>query len=155
MNASELIRDALQDIGLVAAENPIDGEETVSAIRYLNRLMAAKVHLGLGYTEVVTGGDDITTPEYSWEWMQKALAIKLAPRFGTLDSYSFLKEDEVNAYSTVLLATQQISPPQLMSTVPMGSGNGYLSDCGNGFYTETDNGVLSETNQQIVVEDDT
>jgi hypothetical protein len=155
MNASELIRDSLQDIGLVAAENPIDGEETVSAIRYLNRLMAAKVHLGLGYTEVVSGGDDITTPEYSWEWMQKALAIRMAPRFGQLDSYAFLKADEKEAYSTVLLATQQIGPPQLSGNVPLGSGNGYLSNCSNSFYTETDDGVLSETNQQIVVEDDT
>lgn len=155
MNAAELIRDSFQDIGLVAAENPIDGEKTVAAIRYLNRMMAAKLHLGLGYTEIVSAGDSITAPEYAWEWMQKSLAIKMAPRFGQLDSYVHLKEDEQEAFSTVLLATQSIGPPELSGNVPLGSGNHRAHGCGHGFYQESDDGVLSETGQQIVVEDGT
>lgn len=156
MNANELIRDALQDIGRVAAEQPITGDEGATAIRYLNNLMYSKVHLGLGYTVVTNGSDTITTPAYAWEWMIKALAVRLAAQFGQLESYGAIKQDEKNAYSIVLSSTGRLSPPQLSGNVPYGSGN---RDTGDGyskkFYTETDDGVLTETNQQIIVEDDT
>ena len=71
-----------------------------TAIRYLNNLMYAKDHLGLGYTTITAASQEITTPAYSWLWMVKTLAIKLAPQFGQLDSYLVLKADEKDAFRT-------------------------------------------------------
>jgi hypothetical protein len=155
MIASELIRDAYQEIGKQASEQAITGDMGATAIRYLNRLMAAKSHLGLGFTEVAQASDIITTPEYTFEWMVKALAIRLIPQFGQLDSYLIVKNDEKEAYSSVLLGTQRISPPEFTSNVPFGSGNRDSSSYSKRFYSESDDGLLTETNQQIIVEDDT
>lgn len=127
---------------------------TNTAIRYLNRLMSSKSHLGMGYTDIVKGSDEITSPSYSWEWMVCALSIRLAPQFGRLDSYSALESDEQEAYSTVLLGAQKITPPQVSSNVPLGSGNKCPGDSRySDFYTETDDGILSQENQIIVTED--
>lgn len=155
MNASELIRDAYQEIGKSAAEQTIGGDMMQTAIRYLNNLMYAKDYLGLGYTEVTDGADAITTPAYSWEWMVKALAVRLAPQFGVQENYMQLKEDENQAWSTVLISLSRISPPTFTGNVPLGSGNKRPGTYTGRFYTEADNGLLTETNQDIVVEDDT
>ena len=156
MIANELIRDAFQEIGKAAAEQSITGDMTNTAIRYLNNLMAAKDYIIVDYTTVTSGDTPITTPAYCWMWMIKALAIKLAPQFGQLESYVSLKEDEKELWMSVLIGMQNIPPPQLNGNVPLGSGNkcpgqGYLKK----YYTESDDGILTETNQTIIAEDDT
>lgn len=155
MQALELIRDAYQEIGRQASEQEITGDMGQTAIRYLNRMMAAKSYYALSYTEIANTSDEITTPEYTWEWMVKNLAIKLAPQFGTLESYGALVEDADEAWSTVLIYLSRISPPQLNGNVPYGSGNKRPGNWSRKFYPETDNGVLTEGNAEIVVEDGT
>lgn len=155
MKASDLIRDAYQEIGKGAAEQAISPDMTQTAIRYLNNLMYAKDYMGLGYTEVTAGSDEITTPAYSWLWMVKALAVKLCPQFGIQENYAQLKADEKEAWSTVLISLSRISPPTFAGTVPKGSGNRKRGYYESPYYSESDNGLLTETNQDIVVEDAT
>lgn len=155
MKASELIRDAYQEIGKAAAEQSISGDMLDTAIRYLNNLAYSKDYILTGYTTVTDGDTEITTPAYTWLWFIKALAIKLAPQFGQLESYSFLKADESDAWSTVLISLQRIPPPQLNGNVPYGSGNRMSGSRSRKFYPESDDGLLTETNQDIIAEDDT
>lgn len=155
MKASELIRDAYQEIGKVAAEQSISGDMLDTAIRYLNNLAYSKDYILTGYTTVVDGDTEITTPAYTWLWLVKALAIKLAPQFGQLDSYTLLKSDESEAWSTVLISLQRIPAPQLNGNVPCGSGNRMPGSRDTQYYRESDDGLLTETNQDIIAEDET
>ena len=150
MKAGELISQTFLLIGKVDAEQPIDGPEYKTAIFKLNNIMFSKAHLGLNYSEVIDSNDDITSPNWSWRWMTAALAKDLAPEFGRLESYAYIDEQERDGYRTVLLATQKIDPPELMSTVPRGSGNTCPGDYSSRFYSETDGGILSPTGQQLV-----
>ena len=153
MLASELIRDAYQEIGKSAAEQPISGDMTETAIRYLNNLVFSKNHVAMGYTEVTSGADEITSPAYTWMWMVKALAVKLCPQFGVQENYMQLKEDEAEAWDSVLIALVRISAPSVSGNVPVGSGNKTPGNNEADFYAETDSGILTESNQDVVVED--
>lgn len=155
MIASELIQDAFLEIGKVAAEQPITGDETATAIRYLNNLAYSKAHILTGYTVITAGSDELTTSDTFNMWFVKALAIKLAPQFGQLESYVPLKEDEKCAWQAVLIQNSRIPAPELNGNVPYGSGNRTSGGYTDRFYKESDSGVLTEQNAQIIVEDDT
>ena len=155
MNAEELFRRSYQLIGKGAAEQPISGDMAATAIQYLNDLMYSKDHMGMGYTEVTTGTDPITTPAYTWKWMRVALALELAPEFGVVENTMMLEQQKKEAWSTVLLSLQRISAPTIAGTVPVGSGNRRPGCYDSPYYSESDDGVLTETNQEIAVEDDT
>jgi len=154
MLANELIRDAYQEIGKVAAQQPITGDETMTAIRYLNNLMYSKSHIIQDYTVVTSGSDEITTPDVFNMWMIKALAIKLAPQFGQLESYMAIKEDATEAWNSVLIQLQSIPAPQPNGNTPYGSGNRKTGRDAK-YYRESDNGVLTEQGVGIAVEDAT
>ena len=154
MLASELIRDAYQEIGKVAAQQSITGDETATAIRYLNNLMYSKAYIIVDYTVVESASDEITTPAVFNMWLIKALAIKLSTQFGQLESYLALKEDETEAWQSVLIQLQRIPAPQLNGNVPLGSGNKMPGNRTSNYYRESDNGVLTEQNATIIVEDD-
>lgn len=155
MLASELIRDAYQEIGKVAAEQPISGDETATAIRYLNNIAYSKAHIITNFTVVTDAGDEITSSDAFNLWFVKALARKLAPQFGQLDSYQFLYDDEKEAWQSVLITNSRIPAPQVNGNTPYGSGNRTSGGYADRFYSETDNGVLTEQNSQVIVEDDT
>jgi len=156
MIASDLIRDAYLEIGKSAAEQPITGDETLTAIRYLNNIAYSKAHIITDYTVIESASDEITSSDSFNLWFIKALAIKLAPQYGQLESYLPLKEDEKDAWQSVLIANSRIPAPQLNSNVPYGSGNRSSSNgYSDRFYKESDDGVLTEQNAQIIVEDDT
>ena len=154
MNAEQLFRRSFQLIGKGAAEQTITGDMANTAIYYLNNLMYSKDHMGMGYTEVANGTDNITTPAYTWKWMTVALALEMAPEFGVTENAMMLDQMKKQAWSTVLLSLQRISAPTLAGTVPRGSGN-YSPGYDSAFYSETDSGILTETNQDIIVEDGT
>lgn len=155
MLASDLIRDAYQEIGKVASQQPITGDDTATAIRYLNNLVYSKAHIITDYTVVDSGSDEITTPDVFNLWLIKALAIKLSPQYGTLEGYGPLKEDESEMWNSVLIQLSRIPAPQLNNNVPYGSGNKMPGSHTDRFYPEADNGVLSEQNATIIVEDGT
>ena len=75
--------------------------------------------------------------------------------FDKLQKCDLLKEDESDAYSTVLLLAQRIGPHQFSGNVPLGSGNRRPGQYSGRYYTESDAGLLTETNQEIIAEDDT
>ena len=152
MLANELIRDAYQEIGKVAAEQPITGDETATAIRYLNNLIYSKAHIITDFTVVTAGSDEITTPDVFNQWLIKALAIKLSTQFGMLESYMPLKEDEKDSWQAVLIQLSRIPAPELNGNVPYGSGNKSPGSYTDRYYQESDNGVLTEQNGNIVVE---
>lgn len=151
--ASTLIRDAYLDIGKGASQQSIKPHMTEAAITALNDLMYECIY-SLGYTEIVSASDEITTPAYTWRWMRKALAVDLAPEFGILESYALLERQKADAWAKVLLRVSAIPAPEIMDTVPMGSGNVEPGETWQ-YYEETDNGVLSEDNAIIIVEDAT
>lgn len=152
MIASDLIQDAFLEIGKNAAEQPLIGAETATAIRYLNNLAYSKAHILTDYTVINSGSDELTTSDTFNMWFVKALAIKLAPQFGQLESYMMLKEDEKDAWQAVLIQNSRIPAPQLNGNVPYGSGNKTPGSNTDKFYPETDSGVLTEQNAQIIVE---
>lgn len=154
MKASSLINQAFSDIGKKANENPISGQEMQDAIDALNLMMYSYSRSGLGYTEVTSSSDDITTPAYSWLWMRKKLAQLLAPEYGRLESYVFLDTQEKDAYAAVRIAVGRIGPPQLDGRVPIGSGNQSPGAWEDRFYQESDAGILTQTNQDIITEDE-
>lgn len=153
MNAQQLFEDAYFEIGRLAGEQPLQPNESQAAIRKLNQLMYQYAFLNLGYTEITSGGEDITTPSYSWNWLTLKLALALAPQFGRLESYDVLRSEESDAYDIVLLSTGGIPAPTMTANVPIGSGNKYPGWCADNYYQESDDGILSEQNQTIVTED--
>ena len=155
MNASEVIKSAYIKIGKLAAEQSLSGADTQTAIEYLNDLMYSISYLGLSYTEVTAGSDEITTEAYAWKWMKNQLALELAPEFGVLESYAAIERMASEGWSAIIVATSRIGPPQLSGNVPRGSGNMSPGNRESKYYSETDSGILTETNQEIIVEDDT
>lgn len=153
MKAQELFENAYFEIGRLAGEQPLQPNESQAAIRKINALMYEYSHLNLGYTEITSGGDDVTTPSWSWNWLTLRLSIALSAQFGRLESYDVVKAEEKDAYNTVLSSAIRIPPPQLNGNVPYGSGNRNSVWCQPKYYSESDDGILSEQNQTIVTED--
>lgn len=152
--ASEIIRDALQEINVQAAEQPIQPNEFASAVRYLNRMMTAWEAKGiaLGYTIVSSPADEITVPDGAIEGVILNLAIKLAPQFDMPVSMD-LRQNAKDAYQSVLKLsiTQPLS--QYPSTLPIGSGNeGDSLDSLQHFYETDENVLLAETTGTLVQE---
>lgn len=127
MLAEEWIRDAYQESGAQAAEQPLTADMTSTAIRYANRMMFAKDYLGLGYTVIDSLSDEVTIPPYAEEWAVLGLAVKLCPQRGEFAASQELKDNAREAYQEMLKhVTLDIAqtPP---SYLPMGSGNQDLS----------------------------
>lgn len=154
MKAEELIRDALQEIGQQAAEQPVQPDEMATGIRYLNRLMLGVAYLGLGYTVITSNSQTVTIPTYAQEWAVLALAARLIPQFPSVDdsTKADIRENLKNAWNNLLLqngAEPEMSYPY---TLPVGSGN---EDCltSTRFYPEDDNNILQESGDDILLED--
>ena len=154
MTAAELIKQALLEIKGTAAEQAVQGATFETAALRLNILVYSTPEIP-NYTVVNSGTDSITAPAYSWRWLIKALALDLAPQFGTLENYLAIESDKKTAWQAISRTIVRLSPPQLMDTVPMGSGNKSPGGNYRKFYTETDDGLLSESNTNIILEDGT
>ncbi len=150
MNAEEWIRDALQEIGQQAAEQPLSPDQTQTGIRYANRLMRAKAPLGLGYTVIDSGSDEITIPAYAEEWAVKALAVRLASQFASYEGLAELKMDEMEAFKDVLRNQPIDISMSMPEGVPVGSGNQQF--CTPTFYPADPNLELTETGDYVEVE---
>lgn len=154
MKASKLFELALRKFGRLAAEQPIQPSESQTCIDTLNLMMYEYAYLGLGYTEISSDGDDITTPNYSWNWLTTALAVELAPEFNRLDNYSVLIGQRDDSFEVVLRSQETIPPPELTSNTPMGIANRRFGWCESAYYYETDDGILTEQNDIIITEDE-
>jgi len=102
MKAEELIRDALQEIGQLAAEQPITADQYATGIRYANRMFLQHNYLGLGFTVLSSSADTVTIPTYAEEWAVKSLGVRMAGQYGAYDGLGDLKSDARDAYNLML-----------------------------------------------------
>ncbi len=150
MKAEDWIRDALQELGQQAAEQPLTADQIQTGIRYANRLMRAKAPLGLGYTVISSASDEVTIPPYAEEWAVKALAVRLASQFAAYDGLGELKMDEMEAFKDVLRNTPVDISMSMPEGLPIGSGNDQF--CAPTFYPADPNLELTETGSYVEVE---
>jgi hypothetical protein len=150
MIASEWIRDALQEIGQQAAEQPLTADQIQTCIRYANRMMRAKAPLALGYSVISSASDEVTIPPYAEEWAVKGLAVRLASQFAAYDGLAELKMEANEAFKDVL-RNQPLDISQSMpETLPVGSGNQQVWT--QTFYPADPNLELTETGDYVEVE---
>lgn len=152
MKAETVVRDALQEIGQQAAEQPVKADEMATAIRYMNRFMFGFAYLGLGYTVVTSSSQEITIPDYAHEWLILGLAKRLIPSFPSVDdsTKADIRDNYNIAYNNLLLQNGQAPEMSFPSTLPVGSGN---ENCyGEIFYPEDENNILQENGDNILLE---
>jgi hypothetical protein len=151
MKANELIRDALQELGQLAAEQPMSDDQYATGIRYANRMFRVFAYLGLGYTIPISSSSDITIPGYSEEWAVKALAVRMASQYGAFDGLDMLKMDERTAYNTMLRNIDFDYSNAYPSGLPIGLAVERDNLLGS-FYPTDDNLMLSESGGYIGLE---
>lgn len=132
--ASELIRDALQEITVQAAEQPLDGDDTQTALRYLNRLIASWP-VDLEYTEITSPNEEVTVPGYALRAIVLGLAVELAPQYD-IPITPALSANATSAYLNMLSRAQEIEPASYTDNLPLGSGNRYPGSRFRHYYAE-------------------
>jgi hypothetical protein len=152
MKAEELIRDALQELGQQAAEQPVQADEMQTGIRYLNRLMRGVDYLGLGFTVITSGSQEVSIPAYAEEWAVFKLAIRMASQFPPTDQIQIISANERQAWSNLLIQHLEIPQMRFDDRMPIGSGNedGVYSDR---FYPTNGSSILTEGGDHILLED--
>lgn len=155
MKAEELIRDALQELGRQAAEQPISGDDTATGIRYINRMFRGVDYLGLGFTVITSASQTVTIPAYAEEWAVLKLATRLAAQYPPTDQVMIIAENEREAWANLLIQHQEAPVMSYPDTLPIGSGN----TCGGVydpvFYPTDEQNILTEDGDNILLEDNT
>lgn len=153
MKAEDWISDALLEIGVGAAEQPVQPSHMQTGIRYGNRLMFAHDFLGLGYTVVSSANDTVTIPPFAEDWAVKALALSMSKQFGPNDNEAALRADVTKSYKLMLKHIPLDISMNMPEILPVGSGNEcYASGV---FYPGDENVILDEQGQYILLEDNT
>lgn len=151
MKAEELIRDALQEIGQVAAEQPITADQYATGLRYTNRLFRQHAYLGLGFTVLTSASDTVTIPSYADEWAVKALAARMAGQYAALDGVDYLKNEERIAYNLMLRNIDFDYSNAYPAGLPVGLAverNSFIDP----FYPVDDDLILNESGGYIAVQ---
>ena len=156
--ASELITDSLGEILVSAAEQPVQGPEMSSAIRYLNRMMAtwSSSGLALGFTVINSPSDTVTIPAGAESGVVSSLALVLAPQYDVTVTAEFMKALKIGMNAVRDIAVT-VEPTQLPCTMPIGSGNEYSSgnSIGDRFYPCPEDTALTEEGGNIQLESGT
>lgn len=153
--AQQVINDALQEILVQAAEQPVQTVDFQAGRRYLNRMMATVPFNGLGYTTVTNPLDLVTIPDAALE----AVVFNLAKRLST--SYNIpltasLEMSAKNGLSEVRRLTVNIEASEFPCTLPVGSGNENDISLGNThFYANSSDVIEAEQGGSILLESDT
>lgn len=153
MKAEELIRDALQELGVQAAEQPITPDQIQTGIRYTNDMMEEYDYLNLGYSIIDSASDDITVPGFARTWMKKQLALHLAPQFTATSMVPMISQQASRALDNLLMQSLEIGEMSMPATLPVGSGNELWNDDGLTFYPEGPETIETEDGQNILTED--
>lgn len=153
MKASDAVRDALQEIGQQAAEQPVKADEMATGIRYANRIASSYTKLGLGYTTITSSSQEITIPPWAEWWFVLMLAKALMPQFPSVDDSTkvTLEQNLKEAWKNLLDNQQETPVTTYPYTLPRGSGNEWVWS--NRFYAEDDNNILQENGDNILLED--
>jgi len=152
MKVEECIRDALQEIGQQAAEQPVQPDEMATGIRYLNRLMSEYAYLGFGYAIASSSSQTVICPTYAENWVVLALAKRLMPQFPSVDdsTKADLNANLNTAWNNVLMQNGKEPEQSLPYILPIGSGKEY--EYNSRFYPEDDNNILQESGDNLLVE---
>lgn len=153
MKAEELIRDALQELGVQAAEQPITPDQVQTGIRYTNDMMEEYDYLNLGYSIIDSASDDITVPGFARTWMKKQLALHLAPQFTATSMVPMIAQQASRALDNLLMQSLEIGEMSMPPTLPVGSGNELWNSDNLTFYPEDDETIDTEDGQNILTED--
>lgn len=123
----ELVNEALEELGLAAYEFDVDSEETESAMKKLDSMMAAwtlkGVNLGYPSSSLANGSDldqKSNIPSYAVEAVRTNLAIKIAPGYGknvSPDTKGTAKTALNSLYSMAAMPKEQQLP-----SMPVGAG---------------------------------
>lgn len=154
MKAEELIRDALQELGVQAAEQPITSDQMQTGIRYTNDMMEEYDYLNLGYSIIDSASDDITVPGYARTWMKKQLALHLAPQFTATSMVPMIQQQATRALDNLLLQSVEVGEMSMPGTLPVGSGNELWDSDSLHFYPSDPDNIDAEDGQNILTEDD-
>lgn len=152
MKAEDLIRDALQEIGRQAAEQPISGDDMATGIRYINRMFRGVDYLGLGFTVITSGSQTVTIPAYAEEWAVFKLATRLASQYPPTDQVQIIASNERDAWSNLLKQHQELPSMTMPCTMPVGSGNEGCGVYDNRFYPCDNDDILTEDGDHILQE---
>jgi hypothetical protein len=157
--AGDIIKDALGEISALGAEAPVEAVDAQLSVRYLNRMMTALDADGidLGYTEIDSLGDDVTTPAGSYEGITVMLAARLWRHFADdapipMDLLARAQQGKETLRKIAVIVSSSEHP----DTLPRGSGNegdnGYDT---SHFYPDLEDTILAETNGSIGLEEST
>lgn len=151
MKASDLIRDALQELSQLSAEQPITADQYATGVRYANRMFASYSYLGLGFTVLLSASEAVTIPSFADEWAVKALAVRMASQYGAFDGLQDLKMDAKTAYNEMIKNLDFDYNTILPSGLPVGLAveNDFGTDA---FYPNDEDAILTESGRYIAVE---
>lgn len=156
--AGDIIKDSLTEITVLGAEAPVEPSDAQSAIRYLNRMMAALDADGidLGYTEVDSFADNITIPAGANEGIVSLLALKMWPQYSDgSPPDAVLVASVKDGLKTLRNLTVTIGATEYPSTLPIGSGNEGDTVYNSHFYADLESTILAETTGSIGLEEST
>lgn len=155
--AQSIINDALQEIIVLAAEQPIQPTDFQTARRYLNRMMASLDAQGisLGYTNVTEPTDLVTVPDGALEGVVFNLAKRLLATYD-LPLTPELDRNAREGLKAMRNIAVDVEPSIFPCTLPIGSGNEHDQTFDQyHFYPCEEDEVLTEQGGSILLENDT
>lgn len=154
MKANKLIEQILNEINVRASEAPLEDDEVQDTIFHTNAYMQALAADGvdLGWTDIVTLSDDITSPDGAAMGIIANVAIVMAPTFGAVVSPALAAKAAAGLKIMEKLGVT-IGDADYGSTLPIGSGNEgtYGNDYGT-FYDRPASQIEKETEGAIILE---
>jgi len=137
--AESIIKSALQEIKVQAAEAPIEQVDAQDAVLYMNRMMAAFAADGvnLGYTSVSNLGDDVTIPDGAIEGVVFNLAVRLGNSYG-FPIGQILFANAQRGENVMRRIALNLGPMSYPDTLPIGSGNEDQFNRTDKFYPQED-----------------
>ena len=153
--AAGLLKDALENILVQAAEQPIQSVDFQKSKRVLNRMMATTPFDGLGFTVVVNPSDPITIADAAIQGVISNVSTRLLAAYD-MPLTNELNADAKNGLKQIRRLTRNIRPTRLPCTLPIGSGNEHSYNFNNRHFNpcpEPD--VLTEDGGAILLESGT
>jgi len=155
-SAAKVIKAALQRILVQDSEAPLDASEYQDSIFAMNNFMLDLDAQGvkLGYTEVISLGDEVTIPPGALRGLIANLAIEVSPDYdGTITQG--LAQAANDGLKAMRRLGVRIRTSQMPSTLPIGSGNEWDGSSEYRFYPDLEAEILSETTGAIGLESGT
>lgn len=120
----EVVQDAMEDIGVKAAEISLTPDELQSGIRRLNDMLAQWDQLGIivGYNPVTNGDDVLELDPAAIAAAKAKLAIKLAPSYSKVITPG-LVENARESMDMLEIMNSHIGEIAYPDSLPLGSGN--------------------------------